>query len=86
MRDRRFNRGTTDANELEWYIPAAVLPSDLQSCLNVISQFLENPLDLEGKKASQLLSKKRRRRLRRPSPSSDPDASAYDIRNGAECL
>ena len=65
----------TDANELEWYIPAAVLPADLQSCLNVINQFLENPLDLEGKKASQLLSKKRRRRRRRRSPSPDPDAS-----------
>ncbi|EPT01958.1 hypothetical protein FOMPIDRAFT_1036026 [Fomitopsis schrenkii] len=64
-----------DVNELEWYIPAAVLPADLQSCLNVINQFLENPLDLEGKKASQLLSKKRRRRRRRRSPSPDPDAS-----------
>ena len=52
-----------------------MLPADLQSYLNVINQFLENPIDLEGKKASQLLSKKRRRRRRRPSPSPDPDAS-----------
>ncbi|TFY67030.1 hypothetical protein EVJ58_g1892 [Rhodofomes roseus] len=67
-----------DANELEWYIPAAVLPSDLQSCLNVISQFLETPIDLDGKNASQLLNKKRRRRRRRRSPTPDPDVSASE--------
>ncbi|KAH9931521.1 timeless protein-domain-containing protein [Fomitopsis serialis] len=67
-----------DANELEWHIPAAILPSDLQSYLNVINQFLESPIELDGKKASQLLNKKRRRRRRRRSPSPDPDASASE--------
>ncbi|RDB17381.1 Topoisomerase 1-associated factor 1 [Hypsizygus marmoreus] len=63
-----------DADELEWYVPAGIAPSDLQSSLTVIGQFLENPIDLEGKKASQLLGKKRRRRRRRsPSPTSDDD-------------
>lgn len=58
-----------DADELEWYIPAAIVPSDLQRSLNVINQFLANPLDLGGKQASHLLSKKRQRRRRRRSPS-----------------
>jgi len=64
-----------DADELEWYVPAGILPSDLQSTLTVIEQFLETPFDLQGKKASQLLSKKtrRRRRIRSPSPDADPD-------------
>lgn len=54
-----------DADELEWYVPAAVLPSDLQRSLNVINQFLENPLDLNGESASRMLVKKSRRRRRR---------------------
>lgn len=55
--------------ELQWTVPAAILPSDLQSSLTVIDQFLQHPIDLDGKKASQLLSKKTRRRRRRRSPS-----------------
>lgn len=55
-------------------MPAAIIPSDLQSTIVVIDQFLETPFDLDGKKPSQLFSKKRRRRRRRsPSPSSDDD-------------
>jgi replication fork protection complex subunit Tof1/Swi1 len=44
--------------------------------LNVINQFLETPLDLGGKKARELLSKKarRRRRARRSPSTSDSDA------------
>lgn len=58
------------------------MPSDLQSTLNVIDQFLENPFDLGGKKASQLLTKGRRRRRRRsPSPDSDDDVGAFDYGN-----
>lgn len=62
-----------DADELEWYVPAAVLPSGLQSSLNVINQFLETPIDLEGKKAAQMIRKKRRSRRRRVSSASDND-------------
>jgi replication fork protection complex subunit Tof1/Swi1 len=54
---------------LQWIVPAAILPSDLQSSFNVIDQFLQHPIDLDGKKASQLLSKKPHRRRRRRSPS-----------------
>lgn len=63
-----------DADELEWYIPAAILPSDLQSYMNVINQFLEKPLDLGGKKATQLLSKKTKRRRRRAVSDDEGEA------------
>ncbi|KAF5372553.1 hypothetical protein D9758_005156 [Tetrapyrgos nigripes] len=66
-----------DADESEWYIPSAILPSDMQSTYNVIQQFLETPFDLEGKKASQLMSKKSRRRRRVRAPASD-DEDAND--------
>jgi replication fork protection complex subunit Tof1/Swi1 len=54
-------------DEPEWYVPAGIPPSELQSTLVVIDQFLETPYDLKGKKVSELLSKPRRRRRRRPS-------------------
>jgi replication fork protection complex subunit Tof1/Swi1 len=64
---------------LEWYIPAAILVEELQRTLSVINQFLQAPINLDGKQASQLLSKKRRRRRRRsPSSGSEDDASSPD--------
>ncbi|KAL5514636.1 hypothetical protein ACEPAG_1952 [Sanghuangporus baumii] len=75
----KFSILDENADELEWYIPAAILPSDLQSSLNVINQFIETPLDLGGKKASQMLSKKtRRRRRRRRASSSSSEHSGSD--------
>ncbi|KAK7682773.1 hypothetical protein QCA50_014156 [Cerrena zonata] len=62
-----------DADEPEWYVPAAIFPAEMQRTLNVINQFLDNPMDLEGKKASELLQKKRKRRRRRRSPSNSGD-------------
>jgi len=60
-------------------VPASVLPSDLQSSLNIIDQFLRNPIVLDGKKASQLLIKTtRRRRRRRRSPSNSDDELVDD--------
>ena len=59
--------------ELEWYIPQAILPSELQQSYNVIGQFLETPFDLDGKKVSELFRKKRARRRRRRSPSNSGD-------------
>ncbi|KAF8513196.1 timeless protein-domain-containing protein [Gautieria morchelliformis] len=67
-----------NADELEWYVPAAILPSDLQISFNLINQFLEKPLDLEGTKAAQLLRKKTRRRARRREPSSEAESDAED--------
>lgn len=59
---------------MEWYVPSGVAIAELQRIHNVIKQFLEVPIDLDGKKASQLLSKKRRRRRRRSPSVSDDDA------------
>ncbi|OJT12212.1 Topoisomerase 1-associated factor 1 [Trametes pubescens] len=65
-----------DADELEWYIPSVVLPTDMQRTVNVITQFLETPLDLQGKSPAELLARKRRRRPRRKrTPTPDPDDS-----------
>ena len=55
-----------DLDETQWMVPAKLMPFDMQSHLNVINQFIESPMDLEGKKASELLKKKpRKRRPRR---------------------
>ena len=62
-------------DEVEWYVPAAILVADLKSMLVVIDQFIANPINLDGKKASQLLSKQTRRlrHRRKPSPISSED-------------
>lgn len=62
-----------DADEFEWYIPAAFLPSSLRSTQTVILQFLKTPFNLDGKKASQFLSKKSRRRRRAQVTESDDE-------------
>ena len=48
----------------------------MQSNLNIINQYLETPIDLEGKAPGELLKKKKRRRTRRkrePTPGSDAE-------------
>ncbi|KAL4067395.1 timeless protein-domain-containing protein [Scleroderma yunnanense] len=57
-----------DADELQWVVPAKIIPSVLQDRRNVIDQFLQHPIDLDGKKASELITKKTRRRRRSLSP------------------
>lgn len=69
-------------DELQWYIPAAILPPELQGILNVINEFLETPFDLGGKKATSFLSKKRLRHRRAPSPESQEDAEVEDDERG----
>jgi hypothetical protein len=64
-----------DADELEWYIPAGINLPDLQQSLTVIEQFEKSPLDLDGKRASQLLQKKRRQRQRRRRRRRQPSSS-----------
>jgi len=71
-------RTSPDADELEWYIPAGIVLSDLQRSLAVIEQFEKTPLDLNGKRASQLLIKKRRRRRRRRADSDDEASGDND--------
>jgi len=52
-------------------VPAKIVPSVLQDRHDVIDQFLHHPIDLEGKKANALITKKARRRRRRRSQSPD---------------
>jgi len=64
------------SDESQWYIPAGINLSDLQRSLTVIEQFEKTPLDLEGKRAAQLLHKKRQsrgRRRRREAKDDDED-------------
>ncbi|KAJ8086932.1 Topoisomerase 1-associated factor 1 [Marasmius tenuissimus] len=77
----KFSILDEDADEPEWFVPKAILPNDLQATYNVITQFLEKPFDLEGKKASQLLTKKRRRRRRVRPDTSEDEAAATDSGN-----
>lgn len=67
-----------DADELQWVVPASIVPSVLGERLNVVDQFLKNPIDLQGKKASEMLSKKARRHRRRRSPSLGSDVELLD--------
>ena len=56
----------TDVDDLQWYVPAGILPEELQRCIDVIRNLLENPVDLEGKKPQEMLNKtKKRTRARR---------------------
>src|SRR5216684_5922194 len=69
------------SDEPQWYIPAGIELSDLQRSLTVIEQFEKTPLDLEGKRAAQLLHKKRqtrRRRRRQRTTDSGSDGEATD--------
>ncbi|KAJ6500386.1 timeless protein-domain-containing protein [Mycena sanguinolenta] len=63
-----------DSSDLEWFVSADISPADLQRTLTVIGQFLAKPINLDGKQASELLTKTRTRR-RSPSPESNADAS-----------
>ncbi|TFK68164.1 timeless-domain-containing protein [Pluteus cervinus] len=72
----KFSVQEEEAEELQWFVPANVMPAELQSTANVIDQFLETPFDLQGKKASQFLGKKSKRRRRRRSPSPVSDAGS----------
>ncbi|KAF8624656.1 hypothetical protein AX17_006987 [Amanita inopinata Kibby_2008] len=74
----KFVMRDDDTDEIEWYVPAAVLVADLESTLVVFNQFIANPIDLEGKKACQLLSKQTRhsrRRRKRSTSTSDEEAN-----------
>ena len=69
------------SDEPQWYIPAGIDLPDLQRSLTVIEQFEKTPLDLEGKRAAQLLHKKRqsrRRRRHKQTTASDSEGEAKD--------
>ena len=62
---------------MEWYVPAAIVPEELQRSLALINQFLEKPIDLDlgGKGVSSLLQRNRRARRRRRARSPTPEDS-----------
>jgi replication fork protection complex subunit Tof1/Swi1 len=69
---------TIDADELEWYFPAAVTPDDLQKHLDLIAGYLDEPVDLGGKAPAEAIQKKRAvrrgaRRTRRSGIASSSD-------------
>ncbi|KAG9019357.1 Topoisomerase 1-associated factor 1 [Tulasnella sp. 427] len=72
-----------DADELEWYVPAAILPDDLQRSLDVIDQYVKEPLNLEGRKVSELIAKKRKakaaKRSRRSRRGEDAEGSEGEV-------
>ncbi|KAI6163605.1 timeless protein-domain-containing protein [Pisolithus thermaeus] len=73
-----FTIEAEDAEELQWVVPAKIVPSMLQNGHDVVDQFLRNPIDLEGRKASELITKKTRRRRRRRSPTPNTDVELPD--------
>lgn len=70
------------ADEPQWYIPAGIDLTDLKRSLTVIEQFEKTPLDLEGKRAAQLLHKKRQSRRRRTRGGAKDDDDDDDDDNG----
>ncbi|KAJ4476651.1 hypothetical protein J3R30DRAFT_3404926 [Lentinula aciculospora] len=67
-----------DVEELGWYVPAAILRAELHNITIVITQFLETPFNLEGKKASPLMSKKSRLRRKIKARESDADDDIHE--------
>ena len=75
----------SDLDEIQWMVPAKLMPFDVQSHLNVINQFLESPIDLQGKNASELLKKKpRKRKPRRVEVDEDGEPLAKKERKKNE--
>lgn len=66
------------ALELEWHVPRSIIPSELQNSQKVIEQYLANPIDLQGKKAKDHLTTKRRTRRRAESSSEEDHAGLSD--------
>ncbi|CAK5278316.1 unnamed protein product [Mycena citricolor] len=64
-----------DVTEWEWTMPKEVPPAELERMKKVIEQFLETPINLQGKKASELMTKTSQRRRRSPSPSASESGS-----------
>ena len=54
-----------DEEEPEWYVPAALLPAELEKVRRAILGYLDVPYDLEGRNVWDLVEKKRKRVTRR---------------------
>lgn len=72
---------------MEWICPASKQPGELQRCLTLIGNFLLDPLDLNGKKALQMVSKVTKRKKRRTAPDGygslqDDDPDGLGVERG----
>ncbi|KAG8738044.1 Topoisomerase 1-associated factor 1 [Ceratobasidium sp. 414] len=76
MRLVGFTCEDDDALELEWHVPAPLMPSELQTSQNVIEQYLADPIDLQGKTAKSHLTTKRGPRRQREAEHSPSESSA----------
>lgn len=68
-----------DTNEVRWSVPATILPSTLDGDIRIIANFLLDPVDPNGKSASELLRKKRKApKKRRRAVLADDDLDGLD--------
>ncbi|KDN42043.1 hypothetical protein RSAG8_07088, partial [Rhizoctonia solani AG-8 WAC10335] len=75
MRLVGFTCTDDDALELEWHVPKQLTPSELQTSQNVIEQYLTSPIDLQGKKAKDHLTTKRKAQRRRDEHEASSSSS-----------
>ena len=86
-----INVRSTEAEELEWMCPASKMPGELDRSLRLINNYLLDPIDLGGRKATDRVSKakpkvakekgnrlRRQRRGTAPGPSGDSDPQDRD--------
>jgi replication fork protection complex subunit Tof1/Swi1 len=60
----KFRLVENDEEEPEWYVPAALLPVELEKVRQTIRGYLETPYDLESRNVWDLVEKKSKRRGR----------------------
>ncbi|CAE6415167.1 unnamed protein product [Rhizoctonia solani] len=83
MRLVGFTCTDDDALEVEWHVPKQLTPSELQTSQNVIEQYLTEPIDLQGKKAKDHLSTKRRTQRKREEVSSSSSEESKGLSDSA---
>ncbi|KAJ7056867.1 timeless protein-domain-containing protein [Mycena amicta] len=69
--------------EAQWFVGKDVPPADLQRTLKVVEQFLNTPINLQGKKASELLTKTSQRRRAPVTSSSSSDSGDAETSSSA---
>ncbi|EJD53471.1 timeless-domain-containing protein [Auricularia subglabra TFB-10046 SS5] len=73
----KFETREQMGDELEWYVPREVFPDALQTSLKTIDIYLEDPIDLDGKRPKQLARRKQRRRRARSVSSASEDEADF---------
>lgn len=68
-----------ESGDLAWEIPVALLPSVLSGDIKIITSFLLDPVDPNGKTAADLLRKKRKKVVRRKRRELTPGGGLQDV-------